>query len=235
VTGWTAAEERVIAAAVERTPTVDGARPWTLELSAGTVAVIERAGGAATVACGAALAAAHLAVRWLGRSADWTWLPAPARPEMAGRVWAGAVRAPSAVERARYRGLLTRRGCPRDPVDFTDEPVDGAVVLAIARAARTACARGHPLVLPPSREGTPSQTSLVVLTDGDHRHDRLEAGMAMLRAWVTAAAAGLACALSTPVPGGPVLPPGVAGHPQVLLRIGYPSDVDSFPQFLVRA
>ncbi|MFC5286743.1 hypothetical protein ACFPM7_06740 [Actinokineospora guangxiensis] len=230
MTGWTSAQRRLITDAVAGAVAFDGPRPWDAVVGADRVEIIERnprAGRDGTIACGAALAAAHLAVRVLGRAADWTWLPDPARPALVGRVEAGSARVASAAERARHRSLRAR---PGEPPAFSARPVDEVVLHGITRAARTAEALCRPVsAAEPLARLFPgsSEAHLVVLTEGDHRHDHLEAGMALLRAVLTAAAAGLACSWSTRVLGESTVRSGLArdcgGVPQIALRVGYPS------------
>ncbi|WIX83723.1 nitroreductase [Amycolatopsis carbonis] len=150
--GWTSAEVEVLGRAVLRAPSVHNTQPWAVEPKHGSVLLRERADVALpqhdpgrrdlTMSCGTALANLELAVRVLGRRADVTILPDPARPDVVARVDAVARRAPSAEDLARFAAIAVRRS---HRGRFGGLPVARRQVERVVRAAVTTGAEAVPL------------------------------------------------------------------------------------------
>jgi hypothetical protein len=140
--GWTSGEKAIIAAAVRSAPSVHNTQPWRLEFRERGVSLLERldlslshhdpTGRDRMISCGAALADLLLAVRILGRDADFLPFPDPRRPDEVARVVTGEPRKPSTVDIERYAAIPWRHSYRRP---FAGTPVPDSLRHDLAAAA----------------------------------------------------------------------------------------------------
>lgn len=253
MTGWTVGEKHLIANAAAHAPSVHNTAPWVLAFSDDDrrqVSVSERLdralprhdplGRDRRISCGAALEHVRLAIRVLGWSAELELFPSPARPDEIARVTvtgrltvlAKLLHHTALVLRAddAYQRELSAWTAPvRDPLP--GEGVSAAsrrvTTLPWAGLVRRATAVPDIATLADRLRG---ELLVVVETPDDGPRDQVRAGMAAAAVWLAATDAGLAGSILTQpfqlseVRAGLVESLSLNGFPQLLLRLGQPTD-----------
>jgi nitroreductase len=231
----------VIAAAVNRAPSVHNSQPWWLEFSHHGVSVLERTdislprhdptGRDRTISCGAALTHAQLAVRRLGRDVTVSLFPEPLRHNEVGQVRAGAPRPTAAEELACFRAISLRRShrhrfaarpvAPALVHDLLDtRGTDGVQFVALAGAvATTALAELLVFAAGAVQDDEPYQRELAMWAAGETGTGSRDGFLPAPADSRTLPWAGLVDRRTT-IPSGPVLAARLTTETQVLICTG---------------
>ncbi len=209
-------------------PSVHNSQPWRFQVGEDCIELLsdprrrawtDASGREMLISCGAALFGLRLAMRSLGFQPVVEQLPDPAQPRLVARVRPGRWRSvPMSSLEVRMLAAVPHWHAHRGAL----EP--GPLPAGLAAGLRSdAFVEGAELTFVPPGLGT---ATAILLTRGDRSADWLHAGQALHRMLLHAASEWVFASLYTQPLEDPVtrvlLPgqPGIAGHPQMVVRFG---------------